>query len=228
MSPFPMLFRKLEFMQLTRHVPKQKRTVTSLLFWTSLILVVYQVLHLIDHIAQYVQRYVFGIWPAPALFEGILDASDTEVHLWLNGIEYAGFLLLWALYRRAGFEQNHHIQSHRGKAITLRLLKYILLFLVVFQTFHVADHIVQWYQLFVLGRDSPPGIFQGLFNESDTVVHLWVNGILIFGVFLVFWNAHRLKLWKLGNGMALGALTLLGVLAVISYFSTFSHWYFSP
>jgi hypothetical protein len=58
-------------------------------------------------------------------------------------------------------------------------MSYTILFLIVYQSIHVIDHIFQYYQLYALKISPPPALFEGLFNESETIIHAWINGILI-------------------------------------------------
>jgi hypothetical protein len=47
----------------------------------------------------------------------------------------------------------------------------------------MIDLLLQYYESYVLNISDPPGLFEGLFNESDTVIHAWINGILIISTF---------------------------------------------
>ena len=71
------------------------------------------------------------------------------------------------------------------KSFALKVLQYTVVFLVIYQSLHVLDHILQYYELYVLRINPPRAIFEGLFNESDTKIHLWINGILIVSSFVV-------------------------------------------
>jgi len=183
----------------TLWLSRTRNQAVRILFCTIAFLVIYTILHMIDHIAQYVQRYMFGIWPAPALFQGLLNASDTTVHLWLNGIEYVAFIVLWFSFREAQLKQSISTKLSPNKLKHLTIAASAILFLVVFQTLHVIDHIVQYVQYYSLGIDPAPGVFQGLFSETDTVVHLWVNGAIILAVFMVWASLSALQRWKIIN-----------------------------
>ena len=73
---------------------------------------------------------------------------------------------------------------------SLRILEYAIMFLVIYQTLHVIDHAVQYYQKYILNISDPPALFKGLFNESNTVIHAWINGILIISTFTI-WIAFK-------------------------------------
>jgi hypothetical protein len=162
----------------------RKSFALKVLQYSVLFLVIYQTLHVLDHILQYYELYVIGINPPPAIFEGLFNASDTNVHLWLNIIEYATFILiLTALYLT--YRYLRRVRGYVPKSFALKVLQYSVLFLVIYQTLHVLDHILQYYELYVIGINPPPAIFEGLFNESDAKIHLWINGILVVSSFVV-------------------------------------------
>jgi len=158
----------------------------KILQYVIIFLLLYQVFHVLDHTLQYYQFYVLGIFPPPALFEGLLNASDTKVHLWLNIIEFAAIILIAVCFylTNAYTKQIHRIVSHRSSAT--KILQYTIIFLVVYQSLHVLDHVFQFYELYLLGISPPPALFEGLFNESDTKIHLWINGILFVASVTIF------------------------------------------
>lgn len=68
------------------------------------------------------------------------------------------------------------MKQHRPYSIII--LQYTIIFLAVYQTLQVIDHI------------------QGAFNESDTIIHAWINGILIVSSFTIWIAFCRSKLGK--------------------------------
>jgi fumarate reductase subunit D len=157
----------------------------KVLQYAIIFLLLYQILHVLDHALQYYQFYVLGIFPPPALFEGLLNATDTKIHLWLNVIEYIAIVLIAAcLYFTVAYAKKVRGYAHKSNAT--KVLQYVIIFLVVYQTLHVLDHIFQYYELYVLGIFPPPALFEGLFNESDTKIHLWINGILFISSLTIF------------------------------------------
>jgi fumarate reductase subunit D len=165
-----------------------------ILEYAIIFLVIYQTLHMIDHILQYYQLYVLNISGPPALFEGLFNASDTEVHLWLNSIEYVTILIIGISFLRnvkpiEKFKSDLQ-QRQQRRPYSIRILEYAIIFLVIYQTLHMIDHILQYYQLYVLNISGPPALFEGLFNERDTVIHAWINGILIISTFTI-WIAFK-------------------------------------
>ena len=73
----------------------------NIFIYTILFLLVFQSLHMIDHSLQYIQRVLFGIDNAPGLFEGLLNANDTIIHIWLNIIDFIAIILLWTTFRES-------------------------------------------------------------------------------------------------------------------------------
>lgn len=169
-----------------------------LFFYAIIFLAVYQTIHMIDHVLQYMQGLVFGLEKPLGIFEGLLDASDTLVHMWLNGIEYVAIIVLWISFRQIQLKNseadkskfNHEDRVERIKPTPLTILTVALLFLLIFQSLHVYDHSLQYIQKFILRINTPPGVFGGLFNESDTKIHLWVNFFILLAV-IAIWISFR-------------------------------------
>lgn len=160
---------------------------------TLFFLLVYTTVHMVDHVLQYIQTYIMGIANPPALFEGILNASDTTIHLWLNTIEWAAMALLWVSFRESQIEQSIITKLNSKKPRVLSILMAVIFGLLIFQTFHEIDHILQYVQLYVLQYTidvGAPGLFQGLFSETDRIIHAWINGIIILAI-VVLWASFR-------------------------------------
>jgi len=165
----------------------------NVLMFTIFFLLIYQTLHMIDHVLQYMQTYVMGISDPPALFEGVLRASDTTIHFWLNIIEWSAIAVLWVAFRESQVKQNIVVDTNSRTTRSLKILMGSIFFLVIFQTFHVIDHVLQYVQLYMIQYTisvGAPGLFQGLFSETDRIIHTWVNGALILAV-IVVWAAFR-------------------------------------
>ena len=163
-----------------------------ILEYAIIFLVIYQTLHMIDHLLQYYESYVLNISDPPGLFEGLFNASSPKVHLWLNSIEYVTILIIGISFLgkvRPIEKLKSELQQRR--AYSIRILECVIIFLVIYQTLHVIDHAVQYYQRYVLNiSDQPAPLFKGLFNESNTVIHAWINGILIISTFTI-WIAFK-------------------------------------
>lgn len=176
------------------NVSIHKSFASNFLQFAIIFLVIYQTFHLIDHVLQYYQLYVSHVFPPPGLFEGLLNASDTKIHLWLNIIEYITIVLIAiTFYRTYAWVKKVH-GGHLHKSYALNILHCTIVFLVIYQTLHVLDHSLQYYQLYVLGISAPPALFEGLFNESDTRIHFWINAILITSSFIILLTFMRTKM----------------------------------
>jgi fumarate reductase subunit D len=164
-----------------------------ILEYAIMFLVIYQTLHMIDHLLQYYESYVLNIPAPPGLFEGLFNASSPKVHLWLNSIEYVTILIIGISFLgkvRPIEKLKSELQQQRRKPYSLRILECVIIFLVIYQTLHVIDHAVQYYQRYILNIPDAPALFKGLFNESNTIIHAWINGILIISTFTI-WIAFR-------------------------------------
>src|SRR5919198_1946652 len=162
-----------------------------ILEYAIMFLVIYQTLHMVDHLLQYYESYVLNISNPPGLFEGLFNASSPKVHLWLNSIEYVTILIIGISFLgkvRPIEKLKSELQQRR--AYSIRILECVIIFLVIYQTLHVIDHAVQYYQRYILNISDPPAVFKGLFNESNTVIHAWINGILIISTFTI-WIAFK-------------------------------------
>ena len=171
---------------LIHYTNSKPSTYIRIMSYAILFLIVYQTLHMIDHLLQYYEVYFLKMSPPPGLFEGLFNASDTKIHLWLNGIEYVVILIIAISF----FKSFRFIKMNLPRSYPILVLQYMIIFLVVYQSFHVVDHIFQYYQLYVLKISPPPALFEGAFNESDTIIHAWINGILIVSSFAI-WLAFR-------------------------------------
>jgi len=157
--------------------------------YSVIFLLAYQTLHEIDHILQYMQRFEFGIEGPPGLFEGVLNSSDASIHLWINAIEYTAFGLVWISLREGQLKGIIKTRAGLGRW-PFKIFVSSVFFLFAFQTLHVIDHLLQFIQLYMYGIEGPPGLFQGLLNSSDTLVHLWLNGI-VYSTIIVLWISFR-------------------------------------
>src|SRR5919198_2501083 len=164
-----------------------------ILEYAIMFLVIYQTLHMVDHLLQYYESYVLNISNPPGLFEGLFNASSPKVHLWLNSIEYVTILIIGISFLgkvRPIEKLKSGLQQRPRPIYSIRILECVIIFLVIYQTLHVIDHAVQYYQQYILNISNPPALFKGLFNESNTVIHAWINGILIISTFTI-WIAFK-------------------------------------
>ena len=162
-----------------------------ILEYAIIFLVIYQTLHMIDHLLQYYESYVLNIFNPAGLFEGLFNASTPKVHLWLNSIEYVTILIIGISFlAKVRPIEKFKSEVQQRRPYSIRILEYAIIFLVIYQTLHVIDHVIQYYQRYVLNISGPPALFEGLFNESDTIIHAWINGILIISTFTI-WIAFK-------------------------------------
>lgn len=176
-------------MTLSVSVERTKWSHVRVLTWGILFLLAYQTLHEIDHLLQYMQKYIFGIDSPPGLFEGLLNSSDTIIHLYINGGEYLAFGIVWIALREG--QLSGAIKSVPGaKVWPFGILVSSIFFLFTFQTLHVIDHFLQYVQLYIYNIQGPPGLFQGVLNAGDTVVHLYLNGI-VYSTIILVWITFR-------------------------------------
>lgn len=167
--------------------------------FTIFFLLVYTTIHMVDHVLQYMQTYMMGIANPPALFEGVLNASDTTIHLWLNTIEWAAIAVLWISFRESQVKQFiTNLNSKKSRALSILMVT--IFGLLIFQTFHEIDHILQYVQLYMLQYAidvGAPGLFQGLFSETDRIIHTWINGIIMALVVLIWASFRNCQLQKI-------------------------------
>jgi len=172
---------------------RAKTSSLAIFTFTLFFLLIYATIHEVDHGLQYIQTYMMGIENPPALFEGILNASDTTIHLWLNTVEWGAMAVLWVSFRQSQVEQSIAAKLDSKKPRSLSILMATIFGLLIFQTFHEVDHILQYVQLYVLQYTidvGAPGLFQGLFSETDRIIHAWINGIIILAI-VVLWSSFR-------------------------------------
>jgi hypothetical protein len=146
---------------------------------------VIQGLHTMEHIAQTMQIYVFGV-PKPQAGGLLGSAVDFPiVHFVYN---FAFFLfLLWSVawaYGLGGFRKLD------------RSAMWLLIIAAGIQTYHAAEHVIQISQEAAVGTPRPPG-FIGLFQDN-VVVHLALNfivWILPFYAFVRLGGIGVMKQW---------------------------------
>lgn len=162
---------------------------TKIFEYSLFALIIYQIVHFTDHILQYLQYKVLSLSFAPGLFEGILNASDTIIHLWLNVLEFGLIVIIWLAFRNLQLNW-YRIQFGTKNSANLKIILLSIFFLLAFQAIHVSDHILQYVQKFIFKIEGPPAIFQGISGESDAVTHLYINGVLL-GAILIIWLKYR-------------------------------------
>ena len=146
---------------------------------------VIQGLHAMEHIAQTMQVFVFGV-PRPQAGGLLGSAIDFPiVHFVYNFVFF--LFLLWSVawaYGLGGFQKLD------------RRAMWLLLIAAGIQTYHAAEHVIQISQEAAVGTARPPG-FIGLFQDN-IVVHMLLNvtvWVLPFIAFVRFGGMGVMKQW---------------------------------
>jgi hypothetical protein len=135
---------------------------------------------MIEHAMLFVQFFVQGLAKPTAIIEFIFNDTIVQVHFVFNLILYAALLGCLALYRRTG-----KITSRRiDRLSSIFFFEVALYGLVLFQTIHMFDHSLQYFQYYVLGIVDPKGLFGQFINESNIAIHIVVNAIILGGLTL--------------------------------------------
>lgn len=151
-----------------------RRSVGYMLIFLGVALVI-QGLHVLEHIAQTLQVFVFGV-PKPMAGGLLGSAVDFPwVHFVYNFVLFLALVWVaaWA-YGLGGFRRFDRIGM------------WCLLIAAGIQTYHAGEHVIQISQEFAVGTPRPPG-FIGLFQDN-VVVHLLLNTVVWVLPFIVFWR----------------------------------------
>lgn len=135
---------------------------------------VIQSAHMVEHIAQVVQKYVLMMDQARGFLGAIFDLE--WVHFVYNSGLEAAFLAAFLLWRRAG-----------------RIVPAPLTLVVVFQGYHVVEHMVKMIQYYALGITMGP---KGILGHAVPLIwlHFAFNLIVLALVILVWDDAYRVRL----------------------------------
>ena len=101
--------------------------------------------HLVEHVVQVVQRYLLGIPNGSGILGSVVDIEP--VHFAYNAAYLA---LLVAVYLLLGLQRDGSRRVGRG-------VYALLTFTVLFQGFHVLEHIVKLVQYLQLGLQNGTG-----------------------------------------------------------------------
>lgn len=136
-------------------------------------MILLQGFHELEHIVQVFQRFVFDNPKGAGILGTWLDIEP--VHLAYN----SAFLLLIAL----SFWLGHF----RPRSLTFCLMSFVLLF----QGYHVTEHVFKIFQFLASGMNGTPGILGHHFNL--VWLHFTYNTIVYIPVLLVFFLSgfHR-------------------------------------
>jgi hypothetical protein len=150
---------------------------------------------MVEHAMLYIQFYVQGLAKPTAIIEFVFNDTVVQVHFVFNLILYVALLGCLALYVRA----RKITPSRIGRLSNIFFFEVALYGLVLFQTIHMFDHSLQYFQYYVLGILNPKGLFGQFINESNIAIHIVVNAIILAGLtlatlsYLRIRNANRLS-----------------------------------
>jgi hypothetical protein len=160
--------------------PDNKALVTTPRFVAFLVLLAVQGFHLVEHITQVVQRYGLGIANGNGILGSVADIEP--VHFIYN----AGYLgLLGVTYLMLGLHRD-------GAARVGRPAFALLTFTLMFQGFHVVEHVFKMIQYVQLGFQNGTG---GIFGVGQggvaplfaiPLLHLAYNAIGYLPALLAF------------------------------------------
>ncbi len=158
--------------------------------------VAFQTFHMVEHAMLYIQFYVQGITRPTAIVEALFNDTVPVVHFYFNLIVWIAFLGIFGLYYRAKRSRRTGLTTAAGTPqghSRIVIFEVILWAGVIFQTVHMSDHILQLYQFSVLGIAGPKGLFGQFIDDTNIVIHLWLNGALLVGLIMGLVCLTRVK-----------------------------------
>jgi hypothetical protein len=149
----------------------EARAALIVLVWALVI----QTAHMVEHVAQVVQRYVLMMERAQGFLGAVFDLE--WVHFAYNSSLEIGFLAVFVLWRRAD----------------RTMIPPLLSLLVLFQGYHVVEHVVKMIQYYALGITMGP---KGILGHAVPLIwlHFAFNLIVLALVILVWDDAYRVRL----------------------------------
>lgn len=123
------------------------------------VLLIIQSAHMVEHVAQVVQKFVLHLPNAQGLLGSVFDLE--WVHFIYNAGIWVPLVLGYVWYRRAGAPMPFALRA-----------------IVWFQGYHVVEHIVKMYQYYAMGITiGPKGILGYVFPLIW--LHFWLNLIVL-------------------------------------------------
>jgi hypothetical protein len=132
-----------------------------------------QSFHMLEHIAQLVQKFVLNIHAAHGLLGASLDFEP--VHFTYNTIYLALVVIVWLSFRNTPIKNMKGICSY-----LLPLISFVL----VTQSWHFVEHAVKLEQHFISGCLSCPGIL-GYYTDP-ILLHFAYNTIVFLPLVVVY------------------------------------------
>jgi hypothetical protein len=134
--------------------------------------------HLVEHIAQIVQKFLLHITPAHGLI-GQLDLE--QVHFAFNLFYLSTLLSVMVGWLYFGSQATRH---HKAFAA-------VLLATLLVQSYHMVEHVVKLMQFISSGMQGTPGILRAHFD--GVIVHAVMNTAVFLPVVAVFLGAGIYK-----------------------------------
>ena len=137
-----------------------------------------QTFHMVEHVAQVIQKFGLGITPA----HGLIGQLDLEpVHFWFN-LSYLVFIGLtfmgWLVCRNDIANCTRYWATFTGVLLTGLLI----------QMWHMTEHSVKFAQFLNTGMHGTPGILGGYFDP--VLLHFSYNLIVYLPLVIVFFGAR--------------------------------------
>ncbi len=135
--------------------------------------VLIQALHMVEHVAQVIQKFVLGIAPA----HGLIGALDLEqIHFAFNVF----YLATLAVVMVGWFYHDSQICKQKPRAG-------IMVGTVALQSYHMVEHSVKLAQFIATGMQGTPGI-AGM-HLDGVIFHALMNTAVFVPVVVVFFCA---------------------------------------
>jgi hypothetical protein len=128
-----------------------------------------QSFHMLEHIAQVVQKFVLQLPVAHGLLGASLDFEP--VHFAFNVLYLALVAAVWISFRKTPIRK-------------MNLIYGLVTFVLVFQSWHFIEHAVKLEQHFVKGCVSCPGILGYYFDPI--LLHFTYNTIVYVPLIVIF------------------------------------------
>ena len=152
-------------------------------------LVGFQSFHMVEHAMLYIQFYVQGLAKPTAIIEFLFNDTVVQVHFVFNLVLYVALVGCLALYLRVA----RIIPGRTTGLSNILLFETGLYGLFLFQTVHMFDHGLQYFQLYVLDQVNPKGLFGQFIDESNIAIHIVINGIILAGLVLATLSYLRIR-----------------------------------
>ena len=141
----------------------EARAALIILVWALVI----QAAHMIEHVAQVVQKHVLIMERAQGFLGAVFDLE--WVHFVYNSGLEVGFLAVFLLWRRA-----------------VRIVPASLTLVVVFQGYHVVEHMVKMIQYYALGITIGP---RGILGHVAPLIWLhFAFNLIVLALVILAWD----------------------------------------